>query len=73
MSDSTPTPPSIGRIVHYITLDEHPVPAIITRTRPTSGVVDLQVFHYNRGCELATSVEQSDGMMVGTWCWPPRV
>lgn len=64
---------TIGRIVHYRTLDGHDVPAIVTRTRPNSGVVDLQVFHFNRGVELATAVVQSDvGGLPETWHWPTR-
>lgn len=63
---------TIGRIVHYRPLDGEPVPAIVVRTRRDSTVVDLQVFHYNRGVELQTLVEQGDSTTTHAWHWPPR-
>ena len=63
---------TIGRIVHFVTLDGDVVPAIVTRTRIAPGLVDMQVFHFNRGIELATSVPQGDGTAPNTWFWPRR-
>lgn len=63
---------TIGRIVQYVTLDGNLVPAIICRSRFEGGIVDLQVFHYDRGIELARGVVQGDGTAPETWCWPRR-
>lgn len=64
---------TIGRIVHWVTLDGEVIPGIVTRVRNGDlGVVDLQVFHYNRGIELAQGAYQGDGTQPGTWFWPPR-
>lgn len=65
---------TIGRIVHWVTLDGEVIPGIITRVRNAeSGLVDLQVFHFNRGVELAQMASQGDGQEPGTWFWPPHV
>lgn len=62
--------PTIGRIVHFQTLDGQTLPAIVTRVFSDT-CVNLEVFGVNTESRFPTSVCM--GGESGEWSWPPRV
>lgn len=69
----SPPPPTVGRIVHYLTSEEEtyvPQAAIVTSVWKDD-VVDLVVFDRANGPKIRQTVPFGCGR--GCWQWPPRV
>lgn len=81
---NAPGKPSVGRIVHFYTVDaskqangvgKGPYPAIVTQAYPTGNVCNIKVFPPFRTPYDEGSVPEFDPVHDPEryWCWPPRV
>lgn len=77
---STPIqPPSIGRIVHYESVDDFDVPyygttraALITGISK-GGTATILVFHPTGYAQPLENIQYADVPTSGCWNWPARV
>lgn len=79
IGSTPPQQPSIGRIVHYESVDDWDVPfyghtraAIITGISK-GGRATLLVFHPTGLMQALENIRFSDVPAAGCWNWPPRV
>lgn len=70
--------PSIGRVVHYVHVDDlakpkpRILPALIIKVYDDEELVDLKAFDVENDYGVKQVPFDEDGEQ-GTWNWPPRV
>jgi hypothetical protein len=64
--------PTVGRIVHYVSMDGHHYAAIVVEVGASS--INLTVFSDTPGQVLGirTTTQDEDDKKAGTWHWPER-
>lgn len=67
-----PVPPTVGRIVHFVTPDQPPLAAIVVGGADGADKVVLTVFtpQHGRFTKVCGWADANDGT---GWAWPPKV